>query len=273
MKIQHQSPHLILFESALFRTTTSLIIGDDYLLLVDPNWLPIELDFIEKTIQSVNKNRQKYLLFTHSDYDHIIGYGPFKEYTTIASENFVNNEDKDDILSQIRKFDDEYYIKRSYEITYPEIEIVIAGDDQSLQLGSDEYRFFQARGHNKDGIITFNATQGILIAGDHLSNIEFPYIYDSIRRYAETLTQFERIIQQQAVSLLIPGHGDYTTDQDEMIHRLYESRKYLEGLTGSILEKKPFDEKALYERYDFPGIMGQFHQNNIALVKAELGVA
>ena len=53
MKIQFRSDELIIFESALFRTTTSLIIGEQYILLIDPNWLPIELDFIENIIESL----------------------------------------------------------------------------------------------------------------------------------------------------------------------------------------------------------------------------
>ena len=110
MKIQFRSDELIIFESALFRTTTSLIIGEQYILLIDPNWLPIELDFIENIIESLGENIEKYLLFTHSDYDHIIGYGKFKTYKTIASKNFIKNKDQEIILKQIEKFDDEYYV-------------------------------------------------------------------------------------------------------------------------------------------------------------------
>ena len=160
MKIQYQSDELIIFESALFRTTTSLILGEDYVLLIDPNWLPIELDFIEKTILSLAADKEKYLLFTHSDYDHIIGYGKFKKYKTIASENFIKNLSKDKVLKQIKKFDDDYYVKREYHIEYPKIDIVISGENEKISIGSDEYSFFQARGHNLDGLIVYNEGKG-----------------------------------------------------------------------------------------------------------------
>jgi len=270
MKIQYKSKELVVFESALYRTTTSLVIGEDYVLLVDPNWLPIELEFIENEIRTLGKGKEKYLLFTHSDYDHIIGYRKFKGYKTIASQNLVDNEDWDKTLSYIRKFDDEYYIKRDYAIEYPKIDISIGEDHKSIQLGKDTYKIYQARGHNKDGIIAYNSTKKILIAGDYLSNIEFPYIYDNWETYLETLSKFEGLINQHSVDFLIPGHGDYTVDKNEMNTRIEESKAYIRTLVQSIKDKEPFDEKRLFERYDFPIHMKQFHANNVALIEHQL---
>ena len=270
MKIQFQSPHLIIFESALFRTTTTLLIQEDYILLVDPNWLPNEIEFIGNYVERLGKNKAKYLLFTHSDYDHIIGYGFFPVFQTIASENFVNSTDKLANLAQINKFDDEYYIKRSYPITYPSIDIVVKGNPQTIQISKDTYHFYQARGHNNDGIITYNKTQKILIVGDYLSNIEFPYIYDSVARYKNTLATLTKIIEQEAVSILITGHGDYTEDKNEMLRRIHDAYSYLNDLENSIRKDTRFDLKNLFERYQFPQIMTKFHKGNVTLMQKEL---
>lgn len=269
MKIQFQSDELIIFESALFRTTISFVISNDYVLLVDPNWLPIELDFIEKTILPMAEGKEKYLLFTHSDYDHIIGYGRFKNFITIASENFINNPSKDKVLRQIAKLDDENYVKREHLVEYPKIEKVISGDNESLKIGSDEYLFFQATGHNADGIITYNQTKGILIAGDYLSNIEFPYIYHSIQSYRDTLSKFEKIINENEVSILISGHGDYTSNKEEMYIRLEESRQYINQLVALVITNRHFNDKEILDKYDFPIIMKQFHLKNIELAQKE----
>jgi len=269
MKIQFRSDELIIFESALFRTTTSLIIGKSYLMLVDPNWLPIELDFITETILSVGKGKEKYLLFTHSDYDHIIGYGKFKDYKTIASENFVNNISKNEVLKDITKFDDAYYIKRTYVVEYPIIEIVISGEYEKLTIGSDEYSFYQARGHNADGLLIHNTTKGILLAGDYLSNVEFPYIYDSVDNYLATLSKFERIMNEKQVSLLISGHGDYTSHKAEMMTRIKKSRAYITQLIESVTLDKAFDVEALLGGYEFPIIMKEFHLKNLKLAGKE----
>ena len=72
--IRFQHDDLLLFESALFRTTTTLFYNEDLLLLVDPNWLPGEVAEIRHWVQQLRGTRALYLLFTHSDYDHIIAY-------------------------------------------------------------------------------------------------------------------------------------------------------------------------------------------------------
>ena len=57
-----------------------------------------------------------------------------------------------------------------------------------------------------------------------------------------------------------------------MIKRIKESSTYIRELETSIIEQTVFNEQNLYPRYQFPIIMNQFHQNNIKLVKTELGM-
>lgn len=270
MKIQYQDPNLVVFESSIFRTTTSLIISESHLLLVDPNWFPLELDFIEAYIDELNHQGERFLLFTHSDYDHIIGYHKFKSYQTIASQNFVDNDDKQRVLNQIIALDDDNYVKRDHEITYPSIDHSIKADIEHKKLGGDNYTFYQARGHNKDGIITHNESKGILIVGDYLSNVEFPYLYDSFAHYKETLESTEKIISSNNITTLVPGHGDITHDKREMIKRIDESIEYIADLEKSVKENVPYDLVALLAKYDFPQVMTKFHNKNIELLKKEL---
>lgn len=270
MKIQYQENDLVVFESELFRTSTTLIIGEEYLLLVDPNWLPGEIEFIQQYIAKIEGQKKKYLLFTHSDYDHIIGYGQFKSYQTIASENFNLNPDKKAILDQINTFDDQYYIKRNYPIEYPEINIPIKGENVKLKIKSDDYIFFQGVGHNKDGLITFNTFKNILIVGDYLSNIEFPYVYESFKEYKNTLNKLQEIIEANSVRILIPGHGDCTKDKKGMLQRIEESRAYIQALEIAVAKDETFDLNALFQKYHFPKIMAEFHNNNLKLLKKEI---
>lgn len=269
MKIQYQTEDLIIFESALIRTTTTLIIGKDYLLLVDPNWLPVELDFIEETIVGLGDKKEKFLLFTHSDYDHIIGYGKFKDYTTIASANFVHSPSKQKVVKEMETFDDEYYIKRTYNLEYPRIDRSVAGEGEQLRLGSETYVFYQARGHNHDGLIAVNSDKKILIVGDYLCKVEFPYIYYSVQLYLETLSKLEKLIREEEISLLIAGHGDVTRDRREMLSRVEESRHYINQLIDAVSSGKTFDEDALLAKYDFPMTMRQFHIRNVELAEKE----
>ncbi|MBK8504628.1 MAG: MBL fold metallo-hydrolase [Saprospiraceae bacterium] len=272
MKIQLETKDLIIFESSLFRTTSTLLVGQDYLLLVDPNWLPIEIDFIERYVESIKANRQPYLLFTHSDYDHIIGYGRFSHYRCIASSNFVRNGEKADVLNQIMTFDDEYYIERNYPVTYPVIDLEISDQIQKLSIGGESFTFYQAPGHNRDGILTHQLNNGVLIVGDYLSNIEFPYVYHSFAEYSQTLDQLDSIIKSGDVKILVTGHGDFTHGKTEMIRRIGDSRSYLDRLEASIRSGSSFDLDKLFDRYKFPKIMKKFHEDNMELMKRELSL-
>ncbi len=271
MKIQHQDSDLIVFESALFRTTTSILIGTDYILLVDPNWLPIEIEFIANWITLYAQGKKKYLAFTHSDYDHIIGYQRFSSFETIASRNFVENPAKEAILNQIRTFDDSNYILRAYDIVYPKIDVMISEPTTSLVLGADKYCFSQATGHNSDGIIIYNESTGLLIVGDYLSNVEFPYVYDSFSNYRTTLNTLENILTEGNVKILVSGHGDVTASQDEMHTRIRNARKYISDLQYAIEKDIAFDLAGLLAGYNFPQIMTTFHEANVKLLRQELG--
>ena len=271
MKVQYQNTHITVFESALFRTTTSLIVTDDLVLLVDPNWLPIEIEFIQKAVSKVKGNKPLYLLFTHSDYDHIIGYEAFPTATIIASEAFVNNPNKDTILQQIRDFDDEYYIKRPYLTTYPQVDIVIREDGQELKIGKTILHFYLAPGHNIDGIFTILPQQELWIAGDYLSNIEFPYIYHSSIDYEKTLGQIATFFEKYAIEVMVTGHGDVALTQEEIQTRAKDSLAYIRELRQCVKVGKTFDFDKLMQQYAFPKIMKKFHDANVELMRKEKG--
>jgi glyoxylase-like metal-dependent hydrolase (beta-lactamase superfamily II) len=269
MKRQLSTPNLTIFESELFRTTSTCIVTGEHLILVDPNWLPSEVKAIQEFTRTHGPGKQKHLLFTHSDYDHIIGYGAFPGFKTIASQRFVDNPDADKQLAQTIAWDDEYYIKRDYTLSYPDIALAIAGEGQSLQIGKDDYVFYQAPGHNYDGLLTFNRSRGILIAGDYLSNIEFPYVYHSFAAYRATLKTLETIITSGKVNILIIGHGDHTTDRTEMERRIRKDRAYLDGVETAVRSGTEFDFGELMTGYGFPGVMGAFHGKNLELAGQE----
>lgn len=264
--VQLQRPDCVVFESALFRTTSTLIVGEDHLLLIDPTWLPGEVAAIAKYATARSGKRECYLLFTHSDYDHIIGFGAFPDYRTLASAAFVGNPDPEAPLRQIQEFDDAYYIHRRYPIAYPRIDDVLDGPTTRV-LGGETYAFYPAPGHNPDGVLTLNRDRGILAVGDYLSNVEFPYVYDSVARYRDTLRCLEGILDGEDVRLLVSGHGDATTEPAEMQHRIAESRAYLDELEESVRHDRPFDLDRLFRRYAFPGIMRKFHAGNLELMR------
>ncbi|MCB0553983.1 MAG: MBL fold metallo-hydrolase [Phaeodactylibacter sp.] len=269
--IQYKTPQICIFESALYRTTCTLVQTPEMLLLVDPNWLPREVYRIRQFVQETRQGRPLYLLFTHSDYDHILGWKAFPDATVIASRAFVRQPQKEKILEQIHKFDEEYYLDRDYDIEYPKVDIEISEDGQVLELEGVRLRFWRSPGHTADGLFTLVENTATWIAGDYLSNMEFPFISYSSSAYEKTLEKARYIIDEYQSALLIPGHGDATGDRIEMLRRWQESLEYIDKLKTAVETGKPFPEDLLWQRYPHRRGLEGPHRENMEFLRKEQG--
>jgi hydroxyacylglutathione hydrolase len=261
-----------IFKSVLYETISTVVITDDCVLVVDPCWLPHEVEEIRSYVEAHRQLRPLYLLFTHSDYDHIIGYRAFPEATVIASEAFKTKSDqaKAGIIEQIKAFDDEYYVTRSYEIVYPEVDLSIAGEETSIEIGQTKLTFFQAPGHNEDGIFTIIEPLGVFLTGDYFSDIEFPYIYVNSYKYEETILKLDSILSEYPIELLVTGHGNATRDRSEMKKRQQDSLDYIHKMRELVVEKNQEGINQLINGCKFPRNMKKFHYNNQLLFEKEL---
>ncbi len=240
---------------------------------MDPTWLPHEINAIREELAQIQGDRPLYLLFTHSDYDHIIAWKAFPNTQVIVSRAFVENPDWKQNIEQILDFDGEYYVSRDYPILYPKGDIIVKEEGETIEIGQTRLTFYGAAGHNVDGIFTIVEPFGLWIAGDYLSNIEFPYIYHSSTEYEKTLAKVDAILEKHHIEYLITGHGDFTKDKAEIVRRKEEGLNYIQELRASIKEGASYQEDLLWQQYSFKRGMRGFHEKNIQLIKRELGVS
>ncbi|MEK5184497.1 MBL fold metallo-hydrolase [Solibacillus sp. FSL W7-1324] len=258
---QFENEQLTVFQSVLYQTTSAVVKTKDALIVTDPNWLPNEVAEIKAYIESVIEDRKLYIIYTHSDYDHIIAAGAFPNATTIASEAFVNKINKEEVLEQIRQFDAQYYIERDYPVIYPQIDIVIKEDGQTVELQDVTCSFYRSPGHTADGLFTVVEPYGILLAGDYLSNVEFPFIED-YEAYLATIQKVQTIISHKKIEVLVPGHGTTTNNKNEIQKRIDESLLYLNNLSADCV-----DETELQKLYPFYKGLKDMHKLNKETVK------
>ena len=273
MKISFQNGNLTVFESELMQTTCTLIERPDHILLVDPNWLPSEVELIAQQVEKRRRNLPLYLLFTHSDYDHIIAFERFRATSKlIVSQAFLNNPEQAEQLEEIRKFYDKYYLQPLWPISYPQAaSLTISKPKEVHQIENSTYHFYQAPGHNPDGLLTYLTEEQVLIVGDYLCAVEFPFVYHSVRAYQQTLNVLDELLQTQPVRLLVGGHGPVATEKQEMLARLADARWYLDQLLAYGATGKPFPEEELWRRYPhFPIVQGKYHRGNLELARKEL---
>lgn len=273
MKISIEHQKLVVFESELMQTTCTLLLGERHLFLVDPNWLPTEVERIAAYVAEKQGDRSLYLYFTHSDYDHIIAYERFRtQAQVIVSKALLTNEEQLQQVREIEKFHDQYYLRAPWPITYPQTaDLIIQQPEERHELGGEIYRFYQAPGHNRDGLLCFHEATGTLIVGDYLCDVEFPFIYHSILAYQRTLEVLARLLQELPIQTLVAGHGGVTQDKAEMRARLENAQWYLDALIAYGREGKAFPEAELWAKYPyFPQEQGQYHRANLQLAEREL---
>lgn len=268
--IHFQNRICTVFQSALYQTNATVVHTDDLVLLVDPGWLPGEIDEIRHCVGS-RRGKPVFLAFTHSDYDHILGYRAFPGARAIASRALAEHPDPERIIAQIRDFDEGYYIVRDYPLEYPRIDHPVGDDGETLRVGGTTLRFDPAPGHTADGLFIRVEPGGLFIAGDYLSDLEIPFVDHSSLAYERTLQKAGRFIGEDRIQLLIPGHGAVTADPAEMARRLDSSRQYLRRLREAVLRDDPAPElERQIAGYPFPKFLSECHRKNRALILKEL---
>lgn len=262
---------IALFQSDLYETNSLVVETSDYVLVADPCWLPREVEEIRQYVEGIRAGRKLLLLFTHSDFDHIIGYGAFPEAEVIASRAFADKStaEQESILEQIREFDDSYYLRRPYELTYPVVDHVMEADGQVMTFGDIILTGYSARGHNNDGMFTLIEPLGLFIAGDYLSDVEFPYIEDSSVSYEETLHKVELIIARNPITLMVPGHGETTSSLNEIRRRRDAGLNYIQNMRVAVASGEQEIIDQLIAGCAFPRNLAKFHQSNQLLFQNE----
>jgi hydroxyacylglutathione hydrolase len=262
---------LAVFQSGLYQTNSAVLETKDLVLVTDPGYLPSEIEAIRSYVDQVKGDRPVYLFFTHSNFDHIVGYGAFADCSVIAGQVFYEQTDQHHEVERILKMDDDLYINRPHKIEYPRVDHVIRKEGETLVVGDTTLVFHTAYGHNPDGIMCFVEQSQILIIGDYLSDIEFPFVYDSFAAYRNTLSTMKRIAEQYPGLLLLPGHGSVTDQAEEIQHRIMVSKQYLE-LTEQLLLHP--DEGKLQKfmddnRYSFQRVLARRHEDNMNVLVKE----
>jgi len=257
--LHFQENNLTVFQSSLYKTTSAVVQSEEAIIMTDPTWLPGEIEEIQSYIQEHLGEKQLYIIYTHSDFDHVIGSGAFQEATVIASEAFQNNPKKEEVLKEINAFDQEYYIERNYVPHYPTVDKVILEDGEKLELGDITLTFYKAPGHTNDGLFTVIEPCGILLSGDYLSDVEFPFITSGYHDYIDTIDKASLIMQRHDVNIHVPGHGAVTNQKQEIMDRINFSKQYLTRLLTDSAEL----EKECRNRFRFFEGMKSSHDENV----------
>lgn len=210
------------FVSNLYQTVSVILWDEADIWLVDPAYFPDELARLQRRIHRWSGTAR--LLFTHSDYDHIIGAYAFADLITVASRDWDQaNEERG--LAEAERFDHQHYVMRPPSAWRPPRRDVSVGDGETL--GS--MIFYRAPGHTADGLLAYHQPSGTLLVGDYLSSLEFPFVQHDFADYARTLLRISTLLGSEPIRLVVPGHGP-AHEPLAAIRQLRRSATYLDQL-------------------------------------------
>ncbi|MBK6481162.1 MAG: MBL fold metallo-hydrolase [Saprospiraceae bacterium] len=258
------SDHISVFQSTLWQLNSVACHYAQTDVIWDPAYTPDELLSIQEAIPEVS-HFGKFLIYTHGDYDHIVGRPYFEGFTQIGSDLMEVRQDKSRSLAQLRAIDDEYYIDRSVSLRYPELDMLIRPETQSeYRLGGIDIKFYAAQGHTADGLFSLLPELGLLVAGDYLSNVEFPFIEDTIGHYHESMDTAKKILKECKVETMVPGHGTIAYTTKEILNRIDHSTRYLDSLVVPDI----VDWRISWGYSPFESFLDKMHQKNIDYVRS-----
>lgn len=218
---------IYIYQSSIWQTNCSVIVNEAANVIIDPCYFPVEIQVIADFVNR-KKSFNKYIIFTHSDFDHIVGYQQFKEAKLIGQEEMAFADREAQIL-QLREIDQTYYINRKTPFVFPELDLTFPGEYQ-ISLKDDDLALFHAPGHTGDSCFVISKGKKVLFAGDYISDLEFPFVYFDTAAYLKSLDLAERLIRDYEINYVVPGHGDIAEGQEEILARIDGDRLYLKTL-------------------------------------------
>ena len=222
------------FEAALWSTTSLLVVAEGESLVVDPAISSEEVAAIGRRAHELDAPI-RHVLITHGDWDHVCGIAAFPEATAVmgeeSAERVVNRGD-----DSVERAAETYRLEVSGP---PRVDRTFTRG-AAIALGPFVVETFPLIGHTEDGTGYRIRDLGLLIVGDHVSPVEFPFA-GSPAAYRFTLAGLIETLREDPPETVIPGHGPPLQPEDAL--RIAEADlAYLRSLHAAVVGAETREE-------------------------------
>jgi hydroxyacylglutathione hydrolase len=215
-------------QSRVYWMNSVLLLDAEHTVLVDPGVLPSELDDLEAATGAPTRLT---LVFTHGDWDHVLGRPWWPKAQTVAHDRFAEDIHKDPeaiarlaakaVLEAGEQWD------RGFAPFHPDDPV---SGLHFARLGRWRLVYRDAPGHSPSMLSIHLPEHHTLIAADLLSDIEIPMLKQPSETYRRTLLELLPLAEHGAIQTLIPGHGSIARGAETVLARLRRDLDYLEQL-------------------------------------------
>ena len=221
-------PGVIRYESALWETTALALHAGGEAVLVDPCISAPEIAAIAADVADRGLTVRG-LLITHGDWDHVCGISAFPGVPAIMSRGAAARIASGQAAEEVVRHGAEEGL--TFEGA-PRADLVF-DPGEALHVGPFTVETMALPGHTGCGAGYRVRDLGLLVVGDYLSIIEFPFVYVSTAAYRATLTALLEELERDPVEHVTPGHGRALTGTEaQAIAR--EDLAYLHALKTAV---------------------------------------
>lgn len=202
---------------------------DGHVLLVDPGVLPSELDDLAHATQQVTPRFERVsVAFTHPHWDHVLGLPWFPGAETFAHSGFGDDLEREEatIQREAQRWTEEQgeTLRQPFRAFVP---VHAARGTTLVRLGTFDVVTYDTPGHQSTHLAFWLPQQGVLAAGDLLSDIEIPWLDSPPWVYRASLKSLHWLFEQEDVRVLVPGHGPVAHGRLDGYRRLLRDMDYL----------------------------------------------
>ncbi|MEI7644558.1 MAG: MBL fold metallo-hydrolase [Chloroflexales bacterium] len=221
---------LWVFPSRSMAYNAGVFLRDGQALLIDPGPHPDETDEIAAFV-AAHGATVAVIVLTHSHWDHILGPERLPPVPLVAHARYpeTTGRDSDGIVRQVRRWEGQHGHPRATPFVIPQPGQLI-DDLGELEIGGARLQLLHIPGHANDQLAIFAPDEGWLWAADTLSDLEIPFV-------SESLADYERSIERLAAvpaGVVVPGHGSPTDSLADIAARIAEDRQYMAALRAMV---------------------------------------
>ncbi|MGU3646840.1 MBL fold metallo-hydrolase [Microbacterium sp. C23T] len=230
--------------SRVMSTTSTVLCRDGEALLIDPAWMPDELDALADELDARGL-RVIGGFATHAHHDHLLWhprFGSAPRWASAATAALARDE-RDALVAALGA---------EFPAPLADLMGVVAEVDAALPQASIPWGFAPELvvhdGHAPGHTAVWLPEQRVLIAGDMLSDLELPLPFDpdDLPAYLAALDLVAPFAAQADV--VIPGHG---TPGRDAVRRLDADRRYLDDvIAGRVPGDRRLANPGMPEEYE-----------------------
>ena len=232
-----------------FISNAGFVITPKGVVVVDALGSPVLAKKLIAEIKKITPQKIVAVIVTHYHADHVYGLQEFKNigakiYAQGEGRNYLSSETAKQRLIASR-IDFAPWVNASTKLIGADVWV-----DQSytLTVGGIEFKIGRVGpAHAPEDLIIYVPSEKVLFAGDLVFRGRIPFVGNADSRgWLHALDE----IQALNPSIVIPGHGAYSTNPIEDIRFTREYLKYLrESMTKSAVNMDPFEEA--YQQADW----------------------